>query len=132
MSIKVCDLLLVKVVSMTVVIVTVVIMTVVIVTVVIVTVVIVTVVIVTVVIVTLVIVTVVIVTVVRVTVVIVKVFSKNYFYILTTEENFEGQRFAILAMFITVIALGYFFCTVFYYGEEDKKIKNFFVFFLTK
>ena len=46
-----------------------------------------------------VIVTVVIVTVVRVTVVIVNIFSKNYFYILTTEENFEGQRFAILAMF---------------------------------
>ena len=47
-----------------------------------------------------VIVTVVIVTVVRVTVVIVNIFSKNNFNILTTEENFEGQRFAILAMFI--------------------------------
>ena len=50
-------------------------------------------------IVTVAIVTVVIAIVVIVTVVIVKVFSKNYFYILTTEENFEGQRFAILAMF---------------------------------
>ena len=27
-------------------------------------------------------------------------FIKNNFYILTTEEIFEGQRFAILAMFI--------------------------------
>ena len=48
---------------------------------------------------TLVIVTVVIGTVVIVTVVTVKIFSKNNFNILTTEENFEGQRFAILAMF---------------------------------
>ena len=39
------------------------------------------------------------VTVVIVTVVIVNIFSKNNFNILTTEENFEGQRFAILAMF---------------------------------
>ena len=46
-----------------------------------------------------VIVTVVIVTLVIVTVVIVNIFSKNNFNILTTEENFEGQRFAILAMF---------------------------------
>ena len=30
----------------------------------------------------------------------VKNFSKNNFNILTTEENFEGQRFAILAMFL--------------------------------
>ena len=44
-------------------------------------------------------VTVVIVTVVIVTVVMVNSFSKNNFNILTTEENFEGQRFAILAMF---------------------------------
>ena len=48
-----------------------------------------------------VIVPVVIVTVVLVTVVIVKLFSKNNFNILTTEENFEGQRFAILAMFFS-------------------------------
>ena len=34
------------------------------------------------------------------TVVIVFFFSKNNFNILTTEENFEGQRFAILAMFL--------------------------------
>ena len=40
-----------------------------------------------------------IVIVVIVTVVIVKNFSKNNYNILTTEENFEGQRFAILAMF---------------------------------
>ena len=53
----------------------------------------------TVVIVTVVIVTVVIVTVLIVTVVIVTIFSKNNFNILTTEDNFEGQRFAILAMF---------------------------------
>ena len=38
-------------------------------------------------------------TVVIVTVVIVKFFSKNNLNKLTTEENFEGQRFAILAMF---------------------------------
>ena len=47
-------------------------------------------------------VTVVIVTVVsvlEVTVVIVTIFSKNNLNILTTEDNFEGQRFAILAMF---------------------------------
>ena len=50
-------------------------------------------------IVTVVIVTVVIVTVVIVTVVIVNNFSKNNLNILTTEENFDGQRFAILAMF---------------------------------
>ena len=50
-------------------------------------------------IVTVVIVTVVIVTVVIVTVVIKNNFSKNNFNILTTEEYFEGQRFAILAMF---------------------------------
>ena len=54
---------------------------------------------------TVVIVTVVIVTVVIVTVVIVKFFSKNNFDILTTEENFEGQRFAILAMFIITLSL---------------------------
>ena len=78
-------------------------MTVVIVTVVIVTIVKVTVVIVTVVIVTVVIVTVVIVTVVIVTVLIVNIFSKNNFNILTTEENFEGQCFAILAMFLDVV-----------------------------
>ena len=47
----------------------------------------------------LVIVIVVIVTVVIVTVVTVNFFSKNNFNILTTKENFEGQRFAILAMF---------------------------------
>ena len=58
--------------------------------------------IVTVVIVAVVIVTVVIVTVVIMTVVIVKFFSKNNFNILSTEENFEGQRFAILAMFFLV------------------------------
>ena len=46
-----------------------------------------------------VIVTVVIVTAVIVTVEIVIFFSKNNFNILITEENFEGQRFAILAMF---------------------------------
>ena len=63
------------------------------------TVVIVTVAIVTVAIETVVIVKVVIVTVVIVTVVIVKKNSKNNFNILTPEENFEGQRFAILAMF---------------------------------
>ena len=50
-------------------------------------------------IVTVVIVTEVIVTVVIVTVVIVNLFSKNNFNILTSEENFKGQRFAILAMF---------------------------------
>ena len=48
---------------------------------------------------TVVIVTVVIVTVVIVTVVIVTFFIKSNFDILTTAENFEGQRFAILAMF---------------------------------
>ena len=58
-----------------------------------------TVVIVTVAIVTIVIVTVVIVTVVIVAVAIVIFFSKNKFNILTTEENFEVQRFAILMMF---------------------------------
>ena len=63
------------------------------------TVVILTVAIVTVVIAIVVIVTVVIVTVVIVTVVIVKFFSKNNFDILTTKENFKGQRFAIPAMF---------------------------------
>ena len=52
-----------------------------------------------------VIVTVVRVTVVRVTVVIVNIFSKNNFHILTTEENFEGQRFAILAMFFLPLPL---------------------------
>ena len=41
----------------------------------------------------------VIVIVVIVMVVIVTIFSKNNFNILTTEEIFEGQRFAILAMF---------------------------------
>ena len=49
---------------------------------------------------TVVIVTLVIVTVVIVTVVIMIFFCKNNFNILTTEENFEGQRFAILAMFL--------------------------------
>ena len=57
----------------------------------------------TVVIVTLVIVTVVIVTVVIVTVVIVNFFSKNNFNKLTTEEIFEGQRLAILAMFFLLL-----------------------------
>ena len=47
--------------------------------------------------------TVVIVTVVIVTVVIVTIFSKNNFNILTTEEIFEGQRFAILAMFYRLL-----------------------------
>ena len=75
-----------------------------IVTVGIVTVAIVTVAIVTVVIAIVVIVTIVIVTVVIVTVVIVNIFSKNNFNILTTEENFEGQRFAILAMFYVAAA----------------------------
>ena len=56
---------------------------------------------------TVVIVTVVIVTVVIVTVVIVNIFSKNNFNILTTEENFEGQRFAILAMFCEVTTAFY-------------------------
>ena len=51
---------------------------------------------------TVVIVTLVIVTVVIVTVVIMNFFSKNNFDILTTEENFEGQRFAILAMFFVI------------------------------
>ena len=50
-------------------------------------------------IVTVVIVPVVIVKVVIVTVVIVKFFSKKNLNILTTKENFEGQRFAILAIF---------------------------------
>ena len=58
----------------------------------------------TVVIVTVAIVTVAIVTVVIVTVVIVNIFSKNNFNILTTEENFEGQRFAILAMFLICVS----------------------------
>ena len=71
-------------------------------TVVIVTVVIVTLVIVTVVIVAVAIVTVVIVTVVIATVVIVRIFSKNNFNVLTIRETFEGQRFAILAMFFIV------------------------------
>ena len=62
---------------------------------------IVTVIIMTVVIVTVVMVTVVIVAVVIVTVVIVTIFSKNNFNIMTTEEIFEGQRFAILAMFFS-------------------------------
>ena len=44
--------------------------------------------------------TVVIVTVVIVTVVIVNLFSKNNFNILTTKEIFEGQRFAILEIFL--------------------------------
>ena len=35
------------------------------------------------------------------TVVIAFFFSKNNFNTLTTDEMFEGQRFAILAMFIT-------------------------------
>ena len=69
-------------------------------TVVIVTVVIVTVVIVTVAMVTVAIVTVIIAIVVIVTVVVVKIFSKNNFNILTTEDTFKGQRFAILAEFL--------------------------------
>ena len=44
-------------------------------------------------------VTVVIVILVIVIGVIMNIFSKNNLNILTTEENFEGQRFAILAMF---------------------------------
>ena len=52
-----------------------------------------------------VIVTVVIATVVIVTVVIVNIFSKKNFNILTTEDNFEGQRFAILAMFFFYLSL---------------------------
>ena len=59
------------------------------------TVVIATVVIVTVVIVTVVIVTVVIATLVRVTIVMVNIFTKNNLNILTTEENYEGQHFAV-------------------------------------
>ena len=59
-----------------------------------------TVVIVTVVMVTIVIVTVVIVTIVIVTAVIVTKLSKKQLDTLTTNEVFEGQRFAILAMFL--------------------------------
>ena len=77
-------------------------MTVVTVTVVTVTVVTVTVVIVIVVIATVVILMEVIVIIIIVMVVIVTIFSKNNFNILTTEEIFEGQRFAILAMFFHV------------------------------
>ena len=36
---------------------------------------------------------------------IVNIFSKINFNILTTEDNFEGQRFAILAMFL--LFMGY-------------------------
>jgi len=35
----------------------------------------------------------------------VNIFSKNNLNILTTEENFKGQRFAILAMFFLTLPL---------------------------
>ena len=69
-------------------------------TVLIVTVIIVTVIIVTVIIETVIKLTIIIVTVIIVTVVIVTYFRKKQLDALTTDEMFEGQRFAILAMFI--------------------------------